>query len=262
MSAVLWGLIIGSFATVAVERWPAIIEGRMAASALWFPGSRCPPCGRPLGPVQRLPLVGWLVLKGRCRCGKAPIPLRYPLLEIGGGLVMGAMVAMAPGPLDHTLLMSVVAAFLYLAAVVDARSGYLPDALTLGLLWLGLLAAAFAPCGVLAIGAAEAVLGAGVGFLLMAAVAGAGRLVLGREALARGDWKLVAAIGAWGGIEAVTLAILFGALAALALSPWLRRFHVAEADVGHAAGIPLGPGLALAALPIIVLGLTPGQMFN
>lgn len=259
LGAALWGLLVGSFATVAVERWPAMIEGHLPATALWYPGSRCPACRRPLRFWQALPLLGWLILRGRCACGRGTVPWRDPLIELGGALVMLAAVALTPGGLDQAVLLCLAAAFLYLLALIDAASGYLPDALTLGLLWLGLLAAMLAPCGLAAIGPGAAILGAAVGWLVMAAVAGGARLAMGREALARGDWKLVAAVGAWGGVDAVTLVILFGALAALALSPVLARFRMPGA--GEPAGIPLGPGLAIAALPIVASGLTPDSLF-
>lgn len=260
-AALFWGLCVGSFATVAVERWPAIIEGRMPGSALWYPGSRCPPCGRPLRFHHCLPLLGLLWSKGRCACGRMAIPPRYVALEAGGAAVMAATVTLAPGATDHLALMLLFAGLLYLLAVVDLASGYLPDSLTLGLLWTGLLASAAVPCGLPAVAPADAVLGAAFGWLVMAAVATLGTLALGREALGRGDWKLVAAVGAWGGIGAVVLVLLFGSLAALAMTPWLRRGAL-PGDTRPPAAVPFGPGLALAALPIVAAGLTPAQLFS
>lgn len=250
LATALWGLLVGSFATVAMERWPAIIEGRLPAGALWYPGSRCPPCGRPLTWLEAMPLIGWLLSRGRCPCGRQPVPTRYPLVELGGMLFILAAALLAPPPLDRVVMTVLVASVLYILAVVDARAGYLPDALTLGLLWAGLLTAGLAPCGLDAIGPGEAIAGAATGWLVMALVGTIARLRLGREGLARGDWKLVAAIGAWGGIEAVFQLLLLGSVAALLLSPLLARFHMAEG--GDAPrGVPLGPGFVLAALPIL-----------
>lgn len=259
--AVLWGLLLGSFATVAVDRWPAMIEGRMPATALWYPGSRCPACSRPLTALQRTPLLGWIILRGRCACGCGRIGWRDPVLELGGVLAMVLVMAIDPGPVDHVLAMMLVASFLYLLGAIDATSGYLPDVLTLGLLWLGLIYSLAVPCGALGVTADTAILGAAGGWLVMAAVAGGARLVIGREALAQGDWKLVAAVGAWGGVDAVILVILFGAMIGMVLSPLLARFRM-PGDGGPDAGIPLGPGLALAAMPIIALGLSPSVLFG
>lgn len=255
LAAVLWGLMVGSFATVAMERWPAIIEGRMPASALWYPGSRCPPCGRPLTWTEAMPLVGWLRSRGRCPCGTRRVPARYPLVELGGVIFILAAALLAPAPADRAVATVLVASVLYLLAVIDARAGYLPDTLTLGLLWAGLLASALAPCGLDAIEAGEAIAGAATGWLVMALVGTIARLRLGHEGLARGDWKLVAAIGAWGGVHAVFQLLLLGSVAALLLSPLLARFRLGDgADAPR--GVPLAPGFALAALPVLA-GVVP-----
>ncbi|PWR22815.1 prepilin peptidase [Zavarzinia aquatilis] len=255
LAAALWGLMIGSFATVAMERWPAIIEGRMPASALWYPGSRCPPCGRPLTWAQAMPLIGWLALRGHCPCGAQRVPARYPLVELGGVVFVLAAALLAPAPADRAVAFVLVASVLYVLAVVDARSGYLPDALTLGLLWAGLLASALGPCGLDAIAPGDAIAGAATGWLVMALVGTMARLRLGHEALARGDWKLVAAVGAWGGVLAVFHLLLLGSVAALALAPLLDRFRLGD-DADGPRGVPLGPGFALAALPVLA-GLVP-----
>ncbi|MFA5123647.1 A24 family peptidase [Zavarzinia sp.] len=251
--AALAGSLVGSFATVAVERWPALIEGRIPGQGLWRPRSRCPSCGAPIAARRALPLVGFFMLRGRAACCGAPIPRAYPLLEAGGALALLTVAALAPPALDRIALLCAAAALLYVAAAVDWFGGYLPDALTLGLLWLGLGAAAIDGCAPGAVGADEAVLGAAFGYLLMAGTAVLAEAALGREALARGDWKLVAAIGAWGGAGAVAQVLFFGALVALALAPFARRFAL-DGATGRPRGIPLGPGLAVAALPVLALG--------
>lgn len=249
-AAALWGLLIGSFATVAMERWPAIIEGRMPASALWYPGSRCPPCGRPLSLLRAMPLLGFAIARGRCACGERAVPWRYPLVEAGGMVFMLAAVALSPGGADRTLSLAGIASALYLLAIIDLRSGYLPDTLTLGLLWSGLLATTLGPCGLDSLAPAEAIAGAAGGWLLMAGVAGLARLRYGTEALARGDWKLVAAVGAWGGPEALFQVLALGALIALALVPLLPRLGPIGTG-GAPRAVPFGPALALAALPVL-----------
>ncbi|MCF4164779.1 prepilin peptidase [Zavarzinia compransoris] len=260
--AAVWGLLVGSFATVAVERWPAMIEGRLPPDALLRPGSRCLACDRPLSWLQATPLVGRLVLRGRCACGRDRLSWLWPAMEGGGVLVMVATLALTPGhvPAERALLLQLLAGFLYVAALVDGRSAYLPDGLTLGALWTGLVAAALSACGLDAIGAGDAVIGAATGWGAMAAVAAVGRRLAGQEALAPGDWKLMAAVGAWGGVPAVVLTALFGALAALALAPLVGRFAVAPD--GERRGIPFGPGIALAALVVIAADLTPAFLFG
>ncbi|MDD3444788.1 MAG: prepilin peptidase [Zavarzinia sp.] len=250
--AALWGLLVGSFTTVAVDRWPAIIEGRLPANALFLPGSRCSTCARPLTWPQSLPLIGWLMLRGRCACGQARISPRWPAMELGGLVVMvGALAVMPAGtPADRVLLLMLFGGFLYVAALVDGFSAYLPDALTLGALWLGLVAAAMAPCGLDVIGAEAAILGACLGWSVMAGVASMGRALAGREVLAAGDWKLMAAIGAWGGAETVVSVALAGSLLAIVMAPLFDRFAMGEGD--EKRGIPLGPGFSIVGLVTVV----------
>lgn len=260
--AALWGLLVGSFATVAVERWPAMIEGRLPATALFHPGSRCSACERPLSWLQAAPLVGWLVLRGRCVCGQNRLSRAWPVMEAGGALAMVTTLALTPehAPAERALLLQLLAAFLYVAALVDARSAYLPDGLTLGALWCGLIAAALSSCGVDSLTASDAVIGAAFGWGSMAIVAIIGRRLAGQEALAPGDWKMMAAIGAWGGVPAVVLTALFGSLAALALAPLVGRFALGPG--GEKRGVPFGPGIALAALVVIAADLTPELLFG
>ena len=187
----LSGLAFGSFFNVVIHRLPLMME-RAEGVNLCLPASFCPQCRQPIAWRDNIPLLSFLFLKGRSRCCGEPISPRYPLMELAtGALFMLVGYLIPPGiPLLGGLIF--VSVLLILAAI-DAQTQLLPDRLTLPLLWAGLLfnlSDTFAPL-------AEAVIGAMVGYLSLWSVYWVFRLLTGKEALGYGDFKLLAALGAW-----------------------------------------------------------------
>jgi len=238
------GLVAGSFAAMAAHRLPArlgLVDRPVPEGGRFTGRSRCPACDRALGPAELIPIVSFLVSQGRCRGCAAPIPMRYPVIEALGAAA-GALAALRFGGGLDTAAAAAFAWTLVLLAAIDARDGYLPDALTIPLLWAGLLvnvADRFAPLS-------SAVIGAAGGYLALRAVETAHRALRGRDGLGRGDAALFAAVGAWLGWErapAVLLAAALGALAFVAARALVRR-----EPIDGARAIAFGPALAAAAV--------------
>jgi leader peptidase (prepilin peptidase)/N-methyltransferase len=177
---------------------------------LWAPRSRCPACARRLRAWENVPLASWIALGGRCAGCGAPIPLRYPAVELLAGL--GA--AGAAWHFGFGLAAAGAALFIWAAialAFIDQATGYLPDDLTLPLLWTGLLfnvAGTYAPL-------ADAVIGAVAGYLSLWLVYHGFRLLTGKEGMGYGDFKMNAAVGAFVGWKLLPLAVLVSACAGL-----------------------------------------------
>ncbi len=241
--AFAFGLLLGSFLNVVVGRLPAVaLDPDRAAEwpgLLLRPGSRCPDCHTAIRWYHNLPLIGWLVLRGRCHdCGHA-IPLRYPLLELAGGLLMAGAIAWYGPTLAGVAIGLFLLALLALTAI-DLEHQILPDEIVLPLLWSGLIINAF---GVLTT-PQDAILGAAVGFLMLTGLRLGYRALRGIDGMGQGDPKLVAAIGAWLGLQptmtALLIAFVAGSLVGLAL-------HLAG-RLAQRQCLPFGPGLALGAL--------------
>jgi leader peptidase (prepilin peptidase)/N-methyltransferase len=248
------GLIVGSFLNVVILRLPArllhawrmqsreMLELERPDSEATPPGivrepSHCPHCKHPLGAFENIPLVSWLVLRGRCRHCHAPISVQYPLVELLTGVCSAIIVwkfgvgwqAGAGLALTWTLIA---------LAGIDVRTQLLPDQMTLPLLWLGLLLS-LVP---LFIASPASIVGAAAGYLSLWSVYWLFKLSTGKEGMGYGDFKLLAALGAWMGpfalLPIVLLSSLIGAIvggAFLAL-----RGH------DRATPIPFGPFLAAA----------------
>jgi leader peptidase (prepilin peptidase)/N-methyltransferase len=208
------GLVFGSFLNVVIYRLPR-------GENLAFPASHCPQCGTPIRVLDNLPLLGWLLLRGRARCCKAPIPPRYPLVELLGGLLGGALiqVSVLTLPFDTPLWQGALlfAAQLALglgliaAAFIDLSHMYLPDAITLGGAALGVVTVPLRP------GATwqESLLGAAIGFLMVwLPFDRLHRLLRGKPGMGMGDAKLVMLAGAWFGWQGAVFTLLAGAVQA------------------------------------------------
>ncbi len=243
------GLLIGSFLNVVIYRLPRQMEHDWAAQcgqtpsgprpSLVWPGSQCPECGHPLAWFENIPVLSFILQRGRCRACATRIPWRYPLVELAAaGLALAAVVAFGP-TLEAGLVMGFLWTLLALA-VIDARTLLLPDRLTLGLLWVGLLANVLGYWG--AVSLADAVLGAAVGYASLAGVAWGYARLTGREGMGMGDAKLLAALGGWLGWMVLPLIVLLASLLAL-LAGGLAMWR-GQAD-RHTA-LPFGPFLALA----------------
>jgi leader peptidase (prepilin peptidase)/N-methyltransferase len=258
------GLVVGSFLNVVILRLPVMLERRWrreceallhpeqpaAAPAERFdllaPGSRCPHCGHAIRWYENIPLLSFLLLRGRCAACRQPISWRYPLVELLSG-ALSAAVALRFGFGIETAAALVLTWALLAAAFIDYDTQWLPDDITLPLLWAGLLLALFT--GALA-PLPAAVLGAAVGYGSLWLVFQVFRLLTGKEGMGYGDFKLFAALGAWLGWTQLPLVILLasfaGALTGLA----------AIAFLGHERHrpIPFGPFLCLAGWVALMWG--------
>ena len=196
----LVGLMIGSFLNVCTLRWPE-------DESVVFPGSHCPKCGEPIRWYDNVPVLGYVLLRGRCRACREPISLQYPLVELATGLVWAGMFSYAGlsfEALRGTLLLTI----LFGIALTAARFYIIPDQFSLGGLVLG-LGLAFLPGG---IDALDALIGAIVGFGLLGSVAVVGKWMLKKDAMGLGDIKMMAMVGAFLGWAGVLLTVFLGAL--------------------------------------------------
>ncbi|ROR29699.1 prepilin peptidase [Inmirania thermothiophila] len=252
LAAAVLALPVGSFLNVVVHRLPVMLMRRWQAECaelrgepaprhepydLARPRSRCPQCGHPIRARDNIPILSYLVLRGRCaHCG-GRIPLRYPLLEALTALA-SALVAWRFGWSVQTAAALALTWALLALAFIDLEHQILPDPLTLPLLWFGLLLAT----GGVFVDLQSAVLGAVAGYLSLWLVYHLFRLATGKEGMGYGDFKLLAMLGAWLGWQMLPLIILLssvvGAAAGIALMALGR----------HARGTPMpfGPFLAAA----------------
>lgn len=201
--AALFGLVIGSFLNVCIVRW-----GAEPKESVVRPRSRCPRCGSALRPIDNVPVLSWLMLRGKCHHCLLPISVLYPLIEITTAIIWSAM-AWHYGLTLHAVEAAVFLTILLGIAATDFRSYIIPDEFTLGGLALGLLFALMAGLP----GLLQALLGAAVGFATLWLVGWVGMLVLKKEAMGGGDIKMMAMVGAFTGWAGVLLTIFLGAVA-------------------------------------------------
>jgi leader peptidase (prepilin peptidase)/N-methyltransferase len=267
-SVFLLGLVIGSFLNVVIYRLPLMLERDWRAQAaellppvgsaattttlqevperftLSTPRSACPSCKTPIKAWQNIPVVSWLLLRGRCATCKTKISARYPLVELATGL-LSAWVAWhfgfgAPAACGLLVTWSLIA-----LAGIDIDHQLLPDGITLPLLWAGLLAAvvvgpiAGSPIPVSTHGA---IIGAVSGYVSLWLVFHAFRLITGKEGMGYGDFKLFAALGAWLGWKLLPLVILLSA----ATGALLGILMIVLRGRDRSAPMPFGPYLAAA----------------
>jgi leader peptidase (prepilin peptidase)/N-methyltransferase len=231
------GAVIGSFLNVCILRW-----GAEPKQSVVRPRSRCPSCGRGLGWSDNIPILSWLLLRGRCRGCRVPISAQYPLVELAIALIW-AWMAWRFGFGLEALRGAVFATILLGIAVTDARAYIIPDEFSIGGLVLGVLFALVA--GRQAFG--TALLGAAVGFGLLWIVAVAGEWVFKQEAMGGGDIKMMAMVGAFLGWQGTLLTMFLGALIG-------SLIFVPLALVGHKKLVPFGIFLAMGAAATDLVG--------
>jgi leader peptidase (prepilin peptidase) / N-methyltransferase len=231
---------LGLELTKALEGLPPLSLSR--------PRSRCPACGHQIRWYENLPVVSWLVLRGKCSACSAPIGLRYPVVELGCGLMFAAL-GWRLGAQANVLLWCGAAAAMLALALIDWDTTLLPDSLTLPLLWAGLICAALGWLPTLSL--TQALWGAVVGYLSLWSVYWFFKLVTGKEGMGYGDFKLLAALGAWLGWKAilpiVLMASVIGAVVGLAMK--------ASGSLREGRYVPFGPFLAGGGLVVILVGL-------
>jgi general secretion pathway protein O/leader peptidase (prepilin peptidase)/N-methyltransferase len=236
------GSIIGSFLGVVADRIPPLVKEEEGAGNLLFPASHCPVCSHRLSWWENIPVLSWCALRGRCRCCNAAIPVRLLFLELSSAFFFALTAAFAPS-LAGLLALWVLWCGLLPLATIDAKHMLLPDCLTQPLLWAGLLYHALS----LTLPLTDALYGAIAGYLSLWLIYWGFRLTTGREGLGYGDFKLLAALGAWCGWQALPSLLLAAALSGIALY-FLFYKAVKENSV-----IPFGPMLSLAGLTIFIL---------
>jgi len=260
LAAALFGLLIGSFLNVVVYRLPVMaqreLDNYIAHEAgkelphpdrfnLMVPRSACPHCGHRITALENIPIVSWLVLRGKCSDCKAPISPRYPVVEAVTGLLSAVLVwNLGSGWLGLAGLLFTY--FLIAMTLIDYDTKTLPDDLTYPLLWLGLLINLNGTIVPLR----DAVIGAMAGYVSLWAVYWLFKLVTGKEGMGYGDFKLLAALGAWMGWAMlptiIILSSVVGALVGISLIVFARR------DRNNP--IPFGPYLAAAGMIALLYG--------
>ena len=261
LAAALFGLLIGSFLNVVVYRLPVMaqreLDNYIAHEAgkdlphpdrfnLMVPRSACPHCGHQITALENIPIVSWLVLRGKCSACKAPISPRYPIVEAVTGLLSAVLVwHFGSGWLGLASL--AFAYFLIAMTLIDYDTKTLPDDLTYPLLWLGLLVNLNGTIVPLR----DAVIGAMAGYLALWAVYWLFKLATGKEGMGYGDFKLLAALGAWMGWAMlptiIILSSVVGAIVGISLIVFARR------DRNNP--IPFGPYLAAAGMIALLYGI-------
>ncbi len=275
--AATMGLLIGSFLNVVIHRLPKMMERQWRAECavlaepagnapqvgnapqsekpaderynLFVPRSRCPSCAQPITALQNVPVMSYLILGGKCARCKSPISPRYPFVEAISGLLAGyaawrfGFTAVGIGAMIFVFAMIAL-------TFIDLDTFYLPDDITLPLLWAGLLF----NLGGTFVDLPSAVAGAACGYLALWSVFWLFKLVTGKEGMGYGDFKLLAAIGAWLGWQMLPLVILLSATVGAVIGIGL----IVLAKHGRETPIPFGPYLAIAG----VIALFHGQVIN
>ena len=248
------GLVVGSFLNVVIFRLPKIMEQGWRAEcceflelpapeqdklSLAFPNSSCRSCGTEIKPWHNIPVLSYLLLGGKCAACRATISWRYPVVELATGLLsLAAAMAFGPG----LALLGALALIWSLVALtgIDIDTQLLPDSITLPLLWLGMV---FNLYGVFTTLDA-AVIGAIAGYLALWSIYWAFKLTTGKEGMGYGDFKLLAALGAWFGWQALPLIIILSSFVGAAVGILL----IVAQRMGREVPMPFGPYLAGAGL--------------
>ncbi len=251
--AALLGLQVGSFLNVVVWRLPLMMQRQWEDECaqlqgletetkplfnLLTPRSHCTACQTPLSPAQLVPVFSYVWLKGKCGFCAAPVSLRYPLVEIAVALVW-AVCVYRWGVSPEALAWAGFGSVLLTLALIDSDTMLLPDSLTLPLLWAGVLCASV---GLIKLSLAQSVWGAALGYGILWLVQTVFKVITGKQGMGEGDYKLLAALGAWLGWLALPMVLLIASLAGVLVALFMRwrgRLQAGEP-------LPFGPYLVLA----------------
>lgn len=275
----LFGLIVGSFLNVVIYRLPVMLQrdweqqcremlaesdgpvspeavGQPATEVaetfnLVTPRSRCSACGTPIKGYQNIPLVSYLFLKGRCATCGEHISMRYPLIEMLTG-ILSALVATHFGYSIECAAALILLWSLIALSVIDLDHQLLPDIITLPLLWLGLGLSLFShgDGNPIFVGPQDAIIGAIAGYLSLWSIYQGFKLVTGKEGMGYGDFKLLAALGAWLGWQMLFLIVILSAIVGLVAALGMIVFRGHDRQVP----IPFGPYLAVAGFIALIWG--------
>lgn len=265
--SVLLGLMVGSFLNVVIHRIPLMMEREWQMNCqelrgeeiaplprynLVVPRSACPGCGQAISAWQNIPLVSYAFLRGKCAGCKKPISLRYPFIEALTGLLTG-LISWKFGYSSMAVAAWVFTFALIALTFIDFDTQLLPDDITLPLLWLGLLYnlnGGFTDIQ-------SAVIGAVAGYLVLWSVYWLFKLVTGKEGMGYGDFKLLAAIGAWFGWQLLPAVILLSSLVGSLIGIGL----IVLAKRGRDIPMPFGPYLALGGIAALFFGPQLSQFY-
>jgi leader peptidase (prepilin peptidase) / N-methyltransferase len=262
------GLLVGSFLNVVIGRLPKALFAYWQACeeqspedlkpvphwlpSLWRPASSCPKCGHRIRWYENIPIISWIFLRARCSACATPISVRYPLIEAAGALAALAA-ALTFGPNGKALAAMVFLWVLITLTMIDLDTLQLPDVLTLPLMWLGLLlniSQLFVPL-------ADAVTGAAAGYLSLWAVYWLFRLIARKEGMGYGDFKLLAALGAWMGWQMLPVIILLSSVVGAAVGIAM----IAGRRLGWSQPLGFGPYLAGAGALALFFGPQINQWY-
>jgi len=268
----LFSLLIGSFLNVVIYRLPIMMERDWREQAeelmqttleqelpkgrfdLVAPRSRCPSCGKLITAMQNIPVISYLFLKGRCgNCG-ASISARYPLVESMTAL-LAAICAWHFGVGWEALMAIILTVTLVAIAMIDADTQLIPDSIVLPLLWLGLAMSLFHPlagASTLFVSPQDAIVGAMAGYLTLWSVFWLFKLVTGKDGMGYGDFKLLAALGAWLGWQQLPIIIMLSAIVGAAINIVM----IVARGKDRSIPIPFGPYLAAAGWITMLWGET------
>ncbi|GAB1265034.1 prepilin peptidase [Aurantivibrio infirmus] len=261
VAAITLGLLVGSFLNVVILRLPKMMENEWkndccellkienSASTeifnLGFPNSHCPNCNHKIRAWENIPVISYLFLKGQCSSCKKSISIRYPIIELISGLLAGYVIyfyGATPQGLTALLLLWALIAL----TAIDIDTQYLPDNITLPLLWLGLLINSFDVFTDIY----SAVYGAIAGYGILWSVYWLFKLLTGKEGMGFGDFKLLAALGAWMGWEALPVIIILSSLVGAVIG--IAGILIQGRDKN--IPIPFGPYLAIAGFITLLYG--------
>jgi leader peptidase (prepilin peptidase)/N-methyltransferase len=260
--AAFLGLCVGSFLNVVIHRLPKMLErGWQAQCAelrgetpdpgpaynLVVPRSACPACGAPITALQNVPVVSWLMLRGQCAGCKAPISPRYPVVEVLGGL-LAACAVWRFGVTPQGIAACVLLWSLLALTMIDFDTQLLPDSITLPLLWAGLIANLWHTFASLP----DAVIGAVAGYLSLWTIYWLFKLIRGKEGMGYGDFKLLAALGAWLGWQLLPVIVLLSSVVGAGIGISLIVFKGRD----HSVPLAFGPYLAIAGAIALFFGST------
>lgn len=247
-----FGLLIGSFANVVIHRVPRMLVSSQEQNSnehydLCWPASHCPNCHTELKLWHNIPVLSFLVLKGRCSFCKQPISTRYPIIEVANALIW-SICSLHWGMNLTGICWAVFGTMLLVLSVIDWTTTLLPDTLTQALLWTGLMASS---TSWLSLDLYQAVWGAMMGYASLWTVANAFKSITGKQGMGPGDFKLFAALGAWLGPLALLPTIIFASLGSITVSILLRQTKYQDEN----GELPFGPFLALSSVLIVFTGV-------